>query len=464
MGAEQSTSSPTEFEEEVVEETGKPPSALVICGPSGVGKGTLIELLLEDSDGFGFCVSHTTRKPRGTETDGVEYNFIERDEFERGIEENVFLEHAKVHDHYYGTSREAVEKVLDAGACCILDIDVQGARQVRKSGIRAVFVFVAPPSEEELEKRLRGRGTDGEEQIFLRLKAARTEMQSMSEMGLFDFCIVNSDLSQAYAELRMIAMKAKNGLLPEVPVNGTLSPIKAQQKSETQNGFHLGGMEKWKEKIALVTQAGSPSGTEICTALCRAGMRVLAVGRSREDLQKLKGIVVGCGNLAQNFLPVVCDTTKEEEVLSLRKIAQKRWPEAASIHILINISSHVRENACLIDGSSAAWVEMLNTNVLGTLMCSREVIKAMSDRKTHGYIFNVAVTDTDTAPSSTALCRATTQALQSLSHDLRNEMKERGYDMKVVCVTSEGVVSGVSVTKAVVSVLSSNLDADYVKL
>lgn len=134
------------------------------------------------------------------------YYFVEKTEFERGIENNAFLEYAQVHEHYYGTSRMAVERVLDAGACCILDIDVQvgaqaayketelykqGARQIRKSGIRAVFVFIAPPSMEELEKRLRGRGTDGEEQVFLRLKAARTEMQRQRSLpGLLPHCVL----------------------------------------------------------------------------------------------------------------------------------------------------------------------------------------------------------------------------------------------------------------------------------
>lgn len=161
----------------------------------------------------------------------------------------------------------------------------------------------------------------------------------MSEPGLFDFCIVNGDLSQAYAELRIIASKAKNGQLPEESLNGELSPINSPLHKE--RSMEIPGLHVWRDKIALVTQAGSPLGVELCTALCKGGLRIVAIGQSREDLKALQGKLMasGCGPLSQIFLPVVCDTTKEAEVLSLKKILHNRWPEASTVDILINNAS-----------------------------------------------------------------------------------------------------------------------------
>lgn len=144
--------------------------------------------------------------------EGVHYHFTTREEFEKGIEEGKFLEHAYVHKNIYGTSVEAVKAVSSAGKCCVLDIDVQGARQVRKSGIPAIFVFIAPPSLEELEKRLRGRGTESEEQVETRLKNARLEMKSLEdEPSLYDFVLVNDDLDACLEKLKGVAEKALNG-------------------------------------------------------------------------------------------------------------------------------------------------------------------------------------------------------------------------------------------------------------
>ena len=147
---------------------------IVMCGPSGVGKGTLINRLMADFPGkFGFSVSHTTRAPRPGETDGVHYNFVEKSAMEADIADGKFLEHAHVHENIYGTSLAAVEAVATKGQVCVLDIDVQGAEIVKKSTLDALFVFIAPPSMEELEKRLRGRGTEKEESIQKRLATRR---------------------------------------------------------------------------------------------------------------------------------------------------------------------------------------------------------------------------------------------------------------------------------------------------
>ena len=162
-------------------------NALVICGPSGVGKGTLIERLKQDyPHAFGFSVSHTTRGPRPGEEDGVHYHFVTVGQMEADIEAGKFLEYANVHGNFYGTSIAAVESVKKTGKICILDIDVQGARQCRQAQLPGAYVFVSPPSFEALEQRLRGRGTEAEDKIQKRLANARGEMDARSEAGLFD--------------------------------------------------------------------------------------------------------------------------------------------------------------------------------------------------------------------------------------------------------------------------------------
>uniref|UniRef100_A0A5B6ZXM2 Guanylate kinase 1 n=1 Tax=Davidia involucrata TaxID=16924 RepID=A0A5B6ZXM2_DAVIN len=178
---------------------------IVISGPSGVGKGTLISKLMEEYPSmFGFSVSHTTRAPRDKEKDGVHYHFTERSVMEKDIKDGKFLEFASVHGNLYGTSIEAVEVVADAGKRCILDIDVQGARSVRASPLEAIFIFICPPSFEELEKRLRARGTETEEQIQKRLRNARAELEQGQSPGLFDHILVNEDLEACYQSLKKL--------------------------------------------------------------------------------------------------------------------------------------------------------------------------------------------------------------------------------------------------------------------
>jgi len=136
---------------------------IVVCGPSGVGKGTLIGLLMKSyPSGFGFCVSHTTRAPRPGETDGVHYHFSTRDAMQQGIEDGKFVEYADVHGNLYGTSFDAVQAIRDAGRICVLDIDVQGCESVKKSKLAPRYLFVKPPDMEALEDRLRDRATESE--------------------------------------------------------------------------------------------------------------------------------------------------------------------------------------------------------------------------------------------------------------------------------------------------------------
>lgn len=185
--------------------TAPPPRPVVICGPSGVGKGTLIELLQKafPPSKFGFSVSHTTRKPREGEENGVHYNFSTVDEMKVEIDEGKFVEYANVHGNYYGTSVKSVESVQNQNLICLLDIDIQGAQNVKKSTLDAYYLFISPPSMEELEKRLRGRGTEKEEAIQKRLGNAQGEMDYGTEGGgkNFDAVLVNNDLDETLKEM-----------------------------------------------------------------------------------------------------------------------------------------------------------------------------------------------------------------------------------------------------------------------
>ena len=186
----------------------------VISAPSGAGKTTLLGRIMDDLAGLAFSVSHTTRKPRPGERDGVEYHFVSREHFQAMIEDGLFLEYAEVHDNLYGTSSEAIEKQLRQGLDVILDIDVQGAEILRKIGyLEATFIFIAPPGLGQLESRLRGRGTESEEIIGLRLKNAEVEMRAA---GDYDYLIINDVLDEAEKVLTgvILAERAKAHRLP----------------------------------------------------------------------------------------------------------------------------------------------------------------------------------------------------------------------------------------------------------
>lgn len=179
----------------------------IISAPSGAGKTTILKQVLKDLDGLIFSVSHTTRAPRPGEVDGVDYHFVTQQEFEAFIEDNAFLEWAKVHDHYYGTSRTKVEEALAQGIDVILDIDVQGARSVKKAYGKGVYVFIVPPSLEELERRLRQRGTETEETMSLRLENAREEIRALGE---YDYIIVNDVLEEAIRAMEAVILAQRS--------------------------------------------------------------------------------------------------------------------------------------------------------------------------------------------------------------------------------------------------------------
>lgn len=178
---------------------------LIMCGPSGVGKGTLVKRVMQEYPGqFGFCVSTTTRKPRPGEVEGKDYHYTDNEAMEKEIEEGKFIEYAKVHTSMYGTSIAALTAVRDQGKVAILDIDIQGAQSCKAKLPGAHYFFLSPPSMEILEARLRGRGTESEAKVQVRLKNAHIEMDFSSTPGFFEKNIVaDNNFEKAWPEFKM---------------------------------------------------------------------------------------------------------------------------------------------------------------------------------------------------------------------------------------------------------------------
>ncbi|KAE9969187.1 hypothetical protein EG328_007025 [Venturia inaequalis] len=180
---------------------------IVISGPSGSGKSTMLKMLFEKYPGrFGFSVSHTTRAPRGAEQDGVDYFFTSVPQFEEMIREGGFIEHAKFGSNYYGTSFKAVESIEEKGQVCVLDIEMEGVKQVHNSHLKARYLFLQPPTFEILEQRLRGRATDKEEDIQKRLKQAKVELEYAQTPGAHDKIVVNDDKDRAFEEVERFCL------------------------------------------------------------------------------------------------------------------------------------------------------------------------------------------------------------------------------------------------------------------
>jgi len=175
------------------------PGVLILSAPSGAGKTSLARALVARDSDAGLTVSHTTRARRPGETDGLDYHFVDHQTFRQMIEQDLFVEYAKVYDHYYGTSVTAINAQLDAGKHAILDIDWQGARKVREKFPNALSVFVMPPSLETLEQRLRDRGQDSDEVIARRMGVARSEISHKEE---YDITLINEDFDHALEQLQ----------------------------------------------------------------------------------------------------------------------------------------------------------------------------------------------------------------------------------------------------------------------
>ena len=179
---------------------------IIFSGPSGSGKDTVLNELLQKHDDVKLSISATTRKPRGNEVDGVHYYFISKEDFEKKIDDNEMLEYAVYGDNYYGTPKAPVDKWLTEGKTVILKIEVQGAEKIRKMYPEALSIFIMPPSLKVLEKRIRGRQSEKEEDIIKRLSIAKNELERACE---YDFAVINDDLDDAVEDVASIIKAEK---------------------------------------------------------------------------------------------------------------------------------------------------------------------------------------------------------------------------------------------------------------
>ncbi|WP_295802569.1 guanylate kinase [uncultured Microbulbifer sp.] len=202
-----------------------------VSAPSGAGKTSLVKALVESDSQVTVSVSHTTRPMRPGETDGINYHFVDRDEFVQMLGESAFLEHAQVFENYYGTSKAWVDETLASGRDVILEIDWQGAEQVRKLKPETVGIFILPPSQQALLERLTGRGQDDQAVIDKRMAQAISEMSHYVEA---DYLIINDDFTHALAELRAVLVAERQRLARQQEQHSTLlqSLLRAQHSED----------------------------------------------------------------------------------------------------------------------------------------------------------------------------------------------------------------------------------------
>lgn len=193
-------------------------SLIVLSGPSGSGKGTILSSLVKENKNVWVSISCTSRSVRGSEQNGIDYYFLTREEFEKRIKDNGFLEYAEYNGNYYGTPKEEIEKKLENGIDVILEIEVQGALKIKKLVKEAIFIFILPPSMEELKSRLEKRGTETEEKILKRFKTA---YQEINELNKYNYVVVNDEVGKAVDKINAIlkAEKCRVDRIEEVYLN-----------------------------------------------------------------------------------------------------------------------------------------------------------------------------------------------------------------------------------------------------
>lgn len=425
--------------------------------------------------------------PLSSFQDGVHYHFVSHADFEAGVAAGAFLEHASVHGNRYGTSRAAVEAVAAAGKCCVLDIDAQGARAVRAAsrstpgGLRAVFVFVAPPSLAALQSRLVGRGTEDADQVATRLAAAEGEMATLEEAGLYDFVILNDDVTAAAAALGRVGRRALAGCvsngLEGCGAGGALSPGRpvdpaAPLPLEDAGAAVAAGLapladgpagvlpalaapDRLAGRIALVTGASSGIGRAAVVALAREGARVAGVARRGDRLTALASDLILLHGLPPDaFLGIIGDVTDPAQASLLPALVHRRWGGGGP-DTVVNAAGASHAASALLDGDHAAWAAMTDLNILAPATVTRAAIAALRSGweqggerggkcRRPGTIIHVGSLMGhrvyQPAPGVGGFYAATKHALRAMSEGLRLELTAARLPCRV-CVVSPGRVA-----------------------
>ena len=199
----------------------------IISAPSGTGKSTVCKILKERLQGLKISTSHTTRSPRPTEKDGIDYFFISKDEFQKKIEQNAFLEWAKVHSNFYGTAKETIETLKKFGNDILLELDVQGVNFLKKVDFEAIFIFILPPSFEELKNRLTKRSTESPEKIEARIEVGKNEIRHYQ---LYDYIVTNHEIEETVEAVLSIMRAERNRMCRYVPTSKDIATAVNSQK------------------------------------------------------------------------------------------------------------------------------------------------------------------------------------------------------------------------------------------
>lgn len=205
----------------------------VVAAPSGTGKTTVCRAALERDSGLRFSISHTTRVPRDGERDGIDYHFVTAEEFRRGVEAGEFLEHAEYAGNVYGTSRRSLEEPLEQGYDLLVEIEIQGARQLRDRLSAARFIFLLPPSMKVLEERLRSRGTDSDDAVHRRLAVVDRELEALA---FFDYAVVNDDLEDTIEAVLQIIRAEREGRAAELVERYGRDAVRARWTARPEPG------------------------------------------------------------------------------------------------------------------------------------------------------------------------------------------------------------------------------------
>ncbi|XP_078489522.1 retinol dehydrogenase 10-B isoform X1 [Ciona intestinalis] len=354
---------------------------VVFSGPSGSGKSTLLGLLFKEfPNEFGFSVSHTTRQPRPGEVGGKHYHFTTVEEMEKEIQHGNFIEHAKFSNNMYGTSKQAVQDVLKNNKICLLDIDEQGVKSIKKTDLDPLCVFIAPPSLKALQNRLNDRGTETAESIERRMATATSALQYSEEKGVYDIIIVNDILEAAYKKLKEFLLQMSFFMELIILMYELIASFFASIVRWLIPVDH----KSVSGEVCLITGAGNGIGRLMAIEFAKRRAKVVLWDFDKEGLKETSAMI---RELGMDVYSEVCDLSKKDEI---KAAAAKVKQEFGEVNILVN-NAGVAYCKQLLDLTEHEIENTYKVNVLAHIWTIREFLPSMLERN-HGHIVNVAST------------------------------------------------------------------------